>query len=98
MDRKMLIDLFKEGMIYPTGKHRFWISRCFEITVRPDKVVELDEYEGFSAEKNSEGPLKEKAPKGGKKDQMFHVGRSILHLEKGKVVEESGTGWPKDNS
>ena len=43
MDRKLLIELFQDGMEYPAGKHRFWISRCFEITVRPDKIVHLDE-------------------------------------------------------
>jgi len=96
MDRKLLIELFRDGMVYPPGKHRFWISRCFEITVRPDKVVELDEYEGFSADPSGKIPKHRNPRKKGKK-AMFHVGRSILHLKEGRVVEETGGGWPKES-
>ncbi len=81
MDRKQLVDLFQKGMEYPLGRHSFWIARCFKIHVRPDQVVELDEYESFSAK--------------GKPDstRMFHVGRSVLHLKGGEVMEERGKGW-----
>lgn len=92
MDRKKLIDLFQKGMQYPPGKHRFWISRCFEITVRADWVVELDEYESFIAEK--EAGLQRRQPRtpAGSRD-MFHVGRSVLNLRDGGVTEEQGGGW-----
>ncbi|MCM8794737.1 MAG: hypothetical protein NC819_02900 [Candidatus Omnitrophica bacterium] len=82
MDRKLLIDLFQKGMKYAPGRHRFWISRCFEIHVRSDRVVELDEYEGFDSDAAS-------LPK----KKMFHVGRSVLNLKNGRVVEKPGTGW-----
>lgn len=84
MDRKKLIDLFRKGMEYPAGKHRFWIARCFEINVRPDRVVELDEYESFSAKGEPDS------------SKMFHVGRSVLHLKEDKIVEEIGGGWGQD--
>ncbi len=91
MDRKKLIDLFQKGMQYPNGRHRFWVSRCFEITVRPDSVVELDEYEGFSSEA---GPaMKSQKQRRQTDKEMFHVGRSVLHLQEGRVIEEAGQGW-----
>ncbi len=91
MDRKRLIDLFQKGMQYPNGKHRFWISKCFEITVRPDAVVEMDEYEGFSSEV---GPaLKSQKGRRQTDKEMFHVGKSVLDLRHGRVTEESGQGW-----
>lgn len=93
MDRKLLIDLLQEGMQVPPGKHRFWVSRCFEITVRPDKrVVELDEYESFSTEKDLK-PKQGRSPETSRGREMFHIGKSILHLRDGRVVEESGEGW-----
>ena len=97
MDRKLLIGLLQEGMAYSAGKHRLWISRCFEITVRPDRVVELDEYESFAAEENlhSKGSS-ENHPEACKK--MFHVGTSILHLKDGQIVEKTGSGWRGKNS
>ena len=88
MDRKKLVDLFRKGMQYPSGKHRFWISRCFEITVRSDSVIELDEYEGFSSDEQKRAG-----------EEMFHVGRSIVDPRDGQVIEESGqgwNGWPKE--
>lgn len=91
MDRKKLVDLFQKGMQYPTGKHRFWVSRCFEITVRPDSVVELDEYEGFSSEAGPD--LKSVKRRRESDKEMFHVGRSMLDLRDGQVKEESGEGW-----
>ncbi len=94
MDRKMVIQLLQDGMYYPIGTHRVWISRCFEITVRPDEMVELDEYEGFTEEK---GVRLRERPLAGIKDadKMFHVGRSILNLKDKKVTEKAGAGWKK---
>ena len=91
MDRMKLVDLFRKGMQYPPGKHRFWVSRCFEIHVRPDSVVELDEYEGFSSEAGPE--LKSSKGRRQTDREMFHVGRSMLDLRDGRVKEESGQGW-----
>ena len=92
MDRKLLIELFQDGMKYSPGKHRLWVSRCFEITVRPDKIVELDEYEGFAAQETcGSGSEIGTEIQGCKK--MFHVGRSILHLKNGQVIEKTGVGW-----
>ncbi len=92
MDRKLLIDLLQDGMRYSQGKHRFWISRCFEITVHPEEVVELNEYEGFLTEKDSSvKPIRQ--DKKIEPKQMFHVGRSILDLKDGRLVEEIGSGW-----
>ena len=91
MDRKKLVDLFQRGMQYPPGKHRFWVSRCFEIHVRPDSVVELDEYEGFSSEAGPD--LKSVKGRRQTDKEMFHVGRSSLDLRDGRVKEESGVGW-----
>jgi hypothetical protein len=93
MDRKALIGLFQQGMRYPLGKHRLWFCRCFEVTVHPEGIVEVDEYEGAapSGRRNPDGPrhpgLKE-ALKG-----MFHVGRSLLQLPGGRVLEQTGQGW-----
>lgn len=92
MDRKSLIELFRKGMQYPTGKRRFWIARCFEITVRPDSVVEMDEYEGFSSDHDGV-PEAEAHLAGRSSKEMFHVGRSVLHLKDGRVVDEEGQGW-----
>jgi hypothetical protein len=91
MDRKKLVDLFQNGMQYPPGKHRFWVSRCFEINVRSDSVVELDEYEGFSSEVGPD--LKSVKRRRQTDKEMFHVGRSMLDLRAGQVREESGEGW-----
>ena len=91
MDRKKLVDLFQKGMQYPPGKHRFWVSRCFEINVRPDSVVELDEYESFSSEAGPD--LKSVKGRRQTDKEMFHVGRSRLDLQGGQVKEESGAGW-----
>ena len=91
MDRKKLVDLFQKGMQYPPGKHRFWVSRCFEINVRPDSVVELNEYESFSSEAGPE--MKSVKQRRQTDKEMFHVGRSMLDLRDGQVKEESGEGW-----
>ena len=91
MDRRKLVDLFQKGMQYPAGKHRFWISKCFEIHVRSNAVVEMDEYEGFSSEM---GPVLRSRKRRRQSDkEMFHVGRSILDLKDGQVTEEAGQGW-----
>ncbi len=97
MDRKSLIELFRKGMQYPAGKRRFWIARCFEITVRPDSVVEMDEYEGFSSDHDGV-PEGEAQPAGTGSRGMFHVGRSVLHLKDGRVVDEEGQGWKQPPS
>lgn len=88
MDRQQLVNLFQTGMKYPPGRHRFWYSRCFEVTVHPGKIVELDEYENFT----TENPRKTKKRQ---ETGMFHVGRSVLHLKQGKVIEHCGDGWKK---
>jgi len=92
MDRKKLVELFQGGMEYPPGRHKLWISRCFEIHVRPDRVVEFDEYEAFAAqtEKGREVPRRRRHERRG---NMFHVGRSVLRLADGGVIEEGGEGW-----
>ena len=95
MNRKELIRLFQKGMQYPPGKHHFWISRCFEITVRPDLVVELDEYEGFSSEKRRKNGPRRKDSGETTTQGMFHVGRSILDLKDGQVTEEPSQGWER---
>lgn len=95
MDRKMLIGLLRKGMKYSPGKHRLWISRCFEITVRPNRMVELDEYEGFTAEENLVSDGYPRMEDKGDCKGMFHVGKSIIHLENGQVVEKTGSGWGK---
>ncbi len=93
MDRKLLIGLLQDGMKYSQGKHRFWISKCFEITMRPDSVIELDEYEGFSSEA---GPnLKSSKRRRQSDKEMFHVGRSMLDLRDDRLTEESGRGWDR---
>lgn len=92
MDRKKLVELFQEGMEYPPGKHKLWISRCFEITVRPDQVVEFDEYEGFASQSEN-GRSAHRRRRQERRGNMFHVGRSILQLGNGEVVEETGDGW-----
>lgn len=92
MDRKRLIELFRKGMEYPPGRHRFWISRCFEITVRADDVVELDEYEGFASEQGEDAGHRAPA-QAGNPGEMFHVGRSVLRLKDGEIEEEPGRGW-----
>ena len=97
MDKKMLIGLLMDGMSYATGRHRVWISRCFEINVRPDEVVELDEYEGFSTEDGLSPGRGRRSSDAADQKEMFHVGRSILHLKKGRVVERPGSGWGEGN-
>ena len=92
MDRKKLVELFQEGMEYPPGKHKLWISRCFEITVKPDQVVEFDEYEGFASQSEN-GRAAPRRRRQERRGNMFHVGRSILRLDDGEVVEETGEGW-----
>lgn len=89
MDRKQLTQLFREGMRYPQGKHRVTVSRIFEITVHPDSRVQLDEYEGFAVKDRAI----EKHPKNSA--EMFHLGRTVLHLKEDHVVEEPGSGWGK---
>lgn len=93
MDRKLVVKLLQNEVKYPLGKHRVWICRCFEITVRSDQVVEVDEYESFTAE---DGVSRKQSPQLPRKTgDIYHVGRSTLHLKKKQVMEESGIGWRK---
>ena len=94
MDRKKLVNLFQKGMQYPPGRHRFWVSRCFEINVHPDSVVGFDEYESFSSETGPD--LRSSKARRQTDKEMFHVGRSSLDLRDGHVKEEEGQGWTKD--
>ena len=96
MDRTLVLELLKNKVIqYPKGKHRIWVSRCFEINVRPRRLVEVDEYEGYVEEKDGSGPKHHRNGKGREKElkKMFHVGRSIVSLKEGTVTQERGTGW-----
>jgi len=94
MDRKVLVELFRKGMEYPPGRHQLWVRRCFEIRLRSDQVVEIDEYESFSTKKKQD-VVSVQSQRVGPKDlkKMFHVGRSILNLKDKQVVEEKGAGW-----
>jgi len=60
--------------------------------VRPDQVVEFDEYEGFSSQSEN-GRAAPRRRRQERRGNMFHVGRSILRLGAGEVVEENGKGW-----
>ncbi len=95
MDRKVLITLLQDGMRYPTGKHLVWISRCFEITVRPTRIIEVDEYECYGEKQDGTiGSGSHADPRG--HAGMYHVGRSIISAKDKRVVkEESGGGWLK---
>ncbi|MCM8811947.1 MAG: hypothetical protein NC910_02730 [Candidatus Omnitrophica bacterium] len=96
MDRQMMVNLIRNEVVEnPKGKTRFWLVRCFEITVRPDRVVELDEYEAYEVCEGKNGieacsdPCADLRSLAG----MFHVGRSVIHLNDGRVIEEpSGRG------
>jgi len=97
VDKKLLIELLQDGMQVPTGRHRFWVSRCFEISVRPDKkVVELDEYESFSTEKDPRSRKRGRRSAAAGCKEMFHIGKSVIHLTDGRVVEELGEGWKEE--
>ena len=91
MERKVLIGLIQGGMRFPVGRHLVWFSRCFEITVHPGRMVEVDEYEGLTEKDPKAGP---RAGNGASASaRMFHIGRSVLHLKRGWVREEAGVGW-----
>lgn len=89
MDRQMVVNLITNKVVEcPKGKSRFWVTRCFEITVRSREVVEVDEYEacdvrdavavgnGCSADPKSHAG-------------MHHTGRSVIYLKQKRVVEEA---------
>ena len=92
MDRNVLIKLLQQGMRYPTGTHRIWVSRCFELTVRADQVVELDEYEGYEEERATAAPQRPRG-RATPPPPMCHVGRSVIHLKPPRVIEHPGNGW-----
>lgn len=94
MNRKLLIKLLQDGLHYTQGRHRVWVSKCFEITVRPDRVVELDEYEGYTEESGI--PASRKTAQAQGAPSMYHVGRSVIHLKDGRVVDETGAGWEEE--
>ncbi len=85
MNRKLLIDLLHSGMKYAIGKHQIWISRCFVLTVRPNQVVEVDEYEAYDEKKE---------PHAKDRNGMYHIGRSVISTKEKRVIEEvAGKGW-----
>ena len=94
MDKKLLIELLQDGMKYPPGKHQVWVSRCFELNVRTDQVVELDEYEAIDAG-DGLGTKQQGVRKRQDRPEMFHVGRSVLRLREGLVTEQPGAGWDR---
>ena len=88
------MELFRKGMQYPPGKHRLWVRRCFEIRLRPGRVVEIDEYESFSTKTERTGvAAQDQRPDPKDSGKMFHVGRSVLNLKDKQVVEKEGSGW-----
>ncbi len=92
MDRKMVVDLIRNKMVQcPMGRQRIWLTRCFEITVRSDQVAEVDEYETYG---NGNGAEVRNGKSGGAKNRagMLHVGRSIVSLKDGRVIEEGKRG------
>lgn len=95
MNRRVLTELFRQGMRYPPGRRRLWVIQCFEIAVQPGEVVAIDEYAG-SAIEDGETPMQPPRPGEASGCQMLHVGRSILHLTEGRVIEKPGArGIPK---
>lgn len=96
MDRQMMVNLIRNRVVEnPRGKTRFWLVRCFEITVRADRVVEVDEYEAYEVCEGKNGIEACNGPRADYRSLagMFHVGRSVIHLNDGRVVEEpSGRG------
>lgn len=92
MDRQMMVNLIRNRVVEnPKGKTRFWLVRCFEITVRPDRVVEVDEYEAYEVCEGKNGIEACNGPRADFKSLagMFHVGRSVISLSDGRVVEEA---------
>lgn len=92
MDRALVVDLLKNGILCsPRKKYRIWMSRCFEISVRSGRMVEVNEYEGYAEENGAKSRRLEisdpKAP-----EKMYHVGRSVILPKSGKVIEERGNG------
>ncbi len=93
MNRKIIVELLQNGMRYPVGRHQFWVSRCFEITVHPNRVVEVDEFESYE-EKNGVRFRNGTPASVKRRDRMFHIGRSIISMKNRKVVENApGSGW-----
>ena len=101
MNRQQLVKLFQNGLTYPPGKYLFRYSRTFEVMVHSDRKVELDEYEGFTVRDGSVSKAQDRQDRRTRRkevpldEKVFHLGRSILHLDEGRVEEEPGTGWKK---
>lgn len=92
MDRQMVVNLIRNRMVEcPKGRTRVWVTRCFEITVRPGRMVEVDEYEACEVCEGKSGVQACNGPRADFKslDGVFHVGRSVISLNDGRVVEET---------
>lgn len=93
MNREILIGLLCNGMKYPVGRHQIWISRCFEITVRPDRTVEIDEYEAYD-ERNGVEARSCLCSNGEDHVGTYHIGRTAISLKDKRVIREAkGKGW-----
>ncbi len=94
MDRTVVVELLRNGtMKYSVGRHQLWVSRCFEITVHTNKLIEVDEFEAYD-EKNGMKFRNGTVPDGKRHDRMYHVGRSILSLKDRQVIDTvPGSGW-----
>lgn len=93
MDRKVLVELLRNGMRYPIGRHQIWISRCLEITVRPDRVIVVDEFEAYDERSGLKSRNGTRASPERRK-RMFHLGRSLVSLKDRRVIDNApGAGW-----
>ena len=93
MDRKTIVELLRNGMKYSIGRHQLWVSRCFEITVHPNKVIDVDEFESYD-EKNGLKFRNGTVPEAKRRDRMYHVGRSVISLKDRQVIDTvPGSGW-----
>lgn len=92
MDRQMVVNLIRNEVVEcPQGKSKLWVVRCFEITAHPGKpAVTVDEYEVCEVCEDGDGERDGCCSPA----RMYHVGRSVIHLEDKRVVEEPvRRGW-----
>ncbi len=77
MDKDLLIQLLQNGLEYPVGKFNLWSTKRFDITVRPDQIIELEEYQTHTTDSRAKS-----------KDwhRTMHV---LLHPDEGWVVKGS---------
>ena len=93
MDRPLLLDLYRQGMRPPSSPRRLWVTRCFEVMVRPGALVIVDEYEGYAVDGDTTLP---RGPMRGIRDSvLYHRGRSVLDLKTGHMTEHPGTRQPR---